>query len=122
VRLERRPLVDYRQHGGNEIGAAAPTLRYKISRVLEGGGAARTARLAERAEILAKRLRRIGADPALTAEAEAKARFEAERAARPRVRLARAPGVARRLASGGYARFASRGALDAVRDLLGRAG
>lgn len=117
-----RPLpsatIDYRQHGANEIGVARPTLRYKISRVLQPG-AARQQRLARQFRQLAERL---PAFPELDAgdreRIDLKARFEAERSRLSPARAARLVPVIRLLASGGYHRFASQGRMDAVRDLV----
>src|SRR5690606_11439980 len=55
LRLIERPLVDYRQHGGNQIGAHRPGLRQKLGRLTESRGA-RNARLLRRAEQLVERL------------------------------------------------------------------
>lgn len=121
VRVERRPLVDYRQHGGNAIGASAPTLRYKLARLLEPG-AERTRMLARRSGLLATRLAETGAPEAAVRAARRKQDFEASRAAQPRWRPGRLPGILRRLRAGDYASFASRGRTDAIRDLLGAPG
>lgn len=113
------PTIDYRQHDANQIGVAAPTLSRKIRRVLEPRGdrndvlAARFALLAERLEALGDRV-----PPASLEAAREKARFEAERAALPHNRLRRLIPVLRLSAGRRYARFASRGRADIVRDLL----
>jgi glycosyltransferase involved in cell wall biosynthesis len=119
IRPEPRRLIRYRQHGRNQIGATRRTLSDKLSRVfgVEGG---RTAGLAERAELLAQRLRRDGAPDALVARAEGKGRFEAARAALPVSRWARIAPVRRLARRGGYRAFASQGRLDVLRDLLQR--
>lgn len=119
IEVEGRPLIDYRLHGDNAIGARVPTLRAKIARVLEPGRE-RTAGLARRGDDLVERLRREGADPALVRSAELKAGFESSRSALPDRRMARLRPILSRLRSGDYGRFASQGRLDAVRDLLGR--
>jgi len=117
VVVETAPLIDYRLHGANQIGAAEPTLARKVRRVLSAD-AERLPRLATRFEALTAFLEATGASPGHLAAARAKAAFEARRAALPRVRVARAGGVLHGLRRGDYARFASRGRLDAVRDLL----
>lgn len=111
------PLVDYRQHGANEIGAAVPSLRYKIARTLERRGD-RYDVLARRAEILAERLEADGAPEELRIAARAKAEHQRRRAVLPANRLARLPLIAAELRRGRYRAYAGRGALDALRDLL----
>ena len=118
LRVDPRPLVDYRLHGGNAIGARRPTLRVKVARVLEPGRP-RTARLAARAADLVARLVREGAAQELVAAAEAKAAFERRRSALPDRRMARVAPVLSLVRAHDYDRFASQGRLDVVRDLLG---
>jgi glycosyltransferase involved in cell wall biosynthesis len=118
IAVVRDPLVDYRLHGGNEIGARRPTLRVKLARVLESR-ADRNERLARRSADLADRLAGMAdLDESLRSAARGKALFEGRRSALPARRLARIPAVAGFLRRGEYARFASQGHLDAVRDLL----
>lgn len=117
VRAVAEPTIDYRLHGANQIGVAAPTLRYKLSRVFEPRGD-RNAVLARRFTQLAVRLEELGADESVCATARAKARFEDQRAALPRWRWRRLLRVLRLARSGGYTRYASRGRADIVRDLV----
>ncbi|HEV7948757.1 MAG TPA: glycosyltransferase [Glaciihabitans sp.] len=117
-------LIDYRQHGSNQIGVAKPTLLYRIQRML-GTDPNRNRLLATRSRILAKKLAELDGVSAERRElAEAKARFELHRATMPPGHLARIPAVWRASRGGGYQRFASQGSLDILRDLLqtGRAG
>lgn len=116
IRLVDSPELDYRQHGANQIGVAEPTLRYRLSRVVDDSGA-RAAGLARRSAVLADRLELLGFDTQAAA-ARAKSRFEERRSRLPGSRLARIPGIARGLVSGEYRRFASQRSLDAVRDLF----
>lgn len=119
VELVLESTIGYRQHGGNQIGVAAPTIGRKIGRVLEPRGN-RNAVLAERFALLTERLEALGDRVPLefVEAARQKARFEAERATLPPNRLGRL-GAVRRIAAGGrYGRFASRGRADIVRDLL----
>jgi len=110
--------IDYRQHGGNQIGVARPTLGYKLRRMLEPGRqrqqrlAAQFARLAERSGDISG----LGAED--RKRIAAKARFEETRAGFPRRRLKRIVPVLRLAATGGYSRFASQGRRDVARDLL----
>jgi len=117
IAIERRPLIDYRQHGENQIGVAEPTLARKLRRVL-AAEPGRNERLAIRAAGLADYLGEAGAEPRLVALATEKRDFETRRARLPRTRVLRVPALLRLLASGGYRRFASQGRLDALRDLL----
>lgn len=117
------PLIDYRVHGGNQIGAEERTLGYRVRRMLSSRGD-RLETLARRGEELAERLDALGAgadaraNAAVRADARAKLDFDRERAAIPASRLRRV-GAVRRAAKGGrYARLASQGRLDIARDLL----
>ena len=115
--LVDRELIDYRQHGANEIGVAEPRVATKVRRVLAPRGD-RNRVLAERSASLEQRLSGLDVPAELRADAASKRRFEAARAALPRTRVRRIPGVLRMLSRGEYARFASRGRADVLRDLL----
>ncbi|MFE4469962.1 glycosyltransferase family 2 protein [Leifsonia sp. NPDC056824] len=119
VAVVREATIDYRQHGANEIGVAAPTLSRKVARVLEPRGS-RNRDLATRFAILADRLAALGARvPAEYLDAaRSKAAFEARRAALRPNRLLRVVPVARLALSGAYGRYASRGRADILRDLV----
>jgi len=128
LRCLDEPAIQYRIHGANAIGAARPTLRYKLGRVL-GGRGERNARLASRFAELVKRWDSLGVDAARYGvdnsiwearrrRVAQKAQFEQSRAAMPRTRIARVPTVMRLAIQGRYRAFASRGRLDIVRDLL----
>ena len=108
-------LIDYRQHGSNQVGVAKPTLGYKITQVLAPRGR-RTEGLAARSLALAQRLRDHGLAGAELAEE--KHRLEAARAALPAGRLARVLPILRAARGGAYGRYASRGPADMLRDLL----
>ena len=109
--------IGYRQHGANVIGVRAPDLRYKLSRVVMPRGD-RNRRLADQFRVLAERLPQVkGVRRADLDFAVAKAAFERERFSLPASRLRRVPFVVRSAATGRYARFASRGRWDVVRDL-----
>lgn len=114
-------LVDYRQHGSNVIGVAAPTVGYRIRRML-GSEQSRNRALAVRSRILADRLASMpGVSGDHRSAAAAKARFETARAGLPASRVQRLPGILRIARGGHYQRFASQGRLDMVRDLVQRA-
>lgn len=116
--LLEQPLIDYRQHGGNEIGARVLGVRGKAARVGEPR-AQRNTRLLTRAEQLPPRLEALGpaVDSAAVASARAKLAHERRRSALPERRLARIPSVAAATLRGDYHRF-GRGTLDAFRDLI----
>ena len=110
--------IDYRLHGGNQIGVSTPTLRHKLSRTLERRGE-RNQLLAVRFEELARRLEKLDGVPvARRTAAHAKAVFESRRAKFPSNRLRRALPVLRLAATGEYGRYASRGTADILRDLI----
>ena len=107
-------LIEYRQHGGNQIGARKPTLRDKVGRVTESRSA-RNARLAARAEALAARAERFPA--AVRPLLVAKVAHERRRQGYPASRVRRLAPVIGTAVSGGYRRF-GRGRYDVIRDLL----
>jgi glycosyltransferase involved in cell wall biosynthesis len=111
-------LVDYRQHGANQIGAVKPTLRYKLGKLVEPR-TDRNQRLVGRARVLVERLESLGAaiEPARLAAARRKLAHERFRRGLPRARVLRVPAVVGAVVAGRYARY-SRGIPDAVRDLL----
>lgn len=109
--------IGYRQHGANQIGVSAPTLRYKIRRVLQPRGE-RYRGLRVRAEHLLDRLTALGLEPARLDSARAKVAHESSRAALPANRLARVPPILREVRTGRYGRYSSQGMLDVLRDLL----
>lgn len=119
VGVVREATIDYRQHGANEIGVAAPTLTRKVSRVLEARGS-RNRDLAARFGILADRLDELGPSVpvAYRTAARAKAAFETRRAGFPSNRLMRVVPVLRLASTGDYGRYASRGRADILRDLV----
>src|SRR5690606_34951467 len=100
VALIDEPLIDYRVHGGNQIGAEARTLAYRVRRMLASRGD-RLEGLARRGEELVERLEALGADEAVLADAHAKRDFDRERAAIPASRWRR-NGPHRRAARGGH--------------------
>lgn len=112
------PLVRYRQHGTNEIGASKLGVAGKFGRMREPG-AERNRRLLARAEALVARFTELGdlVTPAQQAAVTQKLAHEKLRSSLPANRLRRAPLVARELATGRYRRF-GRGVLDAARDLI----
>lgn len=113
---DRRRLVRYRQHGRNEIGMVRRTLRMRIRRVL-GAEEGRLAGLAVRAEVLARRLEQVGAADQLVEAVKSKAEFEGARSELPRSRWGRIWPVLRLARTGAYARYASQGRFDVLRDL-----
>ncbi|RDV45536.1 glycosyltransferase family 2 protein [Leifsonia sp. ku-ls] len=117
VAVVAEPTIDYRLHGANQIGVVTPTLRYKLSRVLEPRGD-RNERLARRFHLFADRLDALPVTPDIREKARAKAAFEARRAAFPASRARRLWPVLRLARTGAYGRFASRGRADILRDLV----
>ncbi|KAB1659473.1 glycosyltransferase [Pseudoclavibacter chungangensis] len=116
IRVTRAPLIDYRQHGANQIGQRRLGLGEKIARIT-GPGAARQQRKTQRAAALAGRVRALGASAEQETFVRRKAAFERARAALPAARPLRVAHVARRALAGQYETFA-RGLGDVARDLL----
>jgi glycosyltransferase involved in cell wall biosynthesis len=119
VDLLEEPLIDYRQHGGNQIGAREPSLGHKIRRVLQPRGD-RNRDLALRTGILADKLASLGdlVKPADLTAARGKLRIERMRAELPENRVARILPVLKESRSGDYARFTSQGNTEILRDLF----
>lgn len=114
LRLLPEQLIDYRQHGGNQIGAARPTMSQRWAKLREPREP-RASWLVARDEQLVEGLVRAGAPEERVAAARARLAHDQTRRTLPRVNLARLPGILRR--RGDYARY-SRGAIDQLRDLM----
>ena len=110
------PLIDYRQHGGNQIGVTRLAAGGKLARLREPR-TERNARLLARAEDLAERLPVIAPAPGVHAAVQAKLAHEVMRQGLPHGRLRRASPVWREWRSGAYQRY-GRGAQDVLRDLV----
>jgi hypothetical protein len=110
--------IDYRQHGGNQIGARRPTLADRWAKLREPREP-RASRLVARTAALVAALESLGAAvrPERLAAARARLAHEERRRALPRVALARGPRILRAAARGEYARY-SRGSIDVLRDLV----
>jgi len=118
VRLLPEPLIDYRQHGANQIGARRPTAADRWAKLREPREP-RASALVDRTSALISALEGLGAGvPPAHLEA-ARARLEHERRRRdlPRVPIARIPRIALAAARGDYGLY-SRGGIDVLRDLV----
>ncbi|MET4583518.1 glycosyltransferase involved in cell wall biosynthesis [Conyzicola nivalis] len=115
-------LVDYRQHGANQIGVTKLTPVGKIRRLFEPRDD-RNVYLADRARVLLAGLTALGerVPPEVLAKVAAKVRHLDARARLPLPRLLRVVPVVAEAATGRY-RLYSRGHLDIARDLLQPAG
>ncbi|CAN5345478.1 hypothetical protein BH11ACT3_BH11ACT3_06910 [soil metagenome] len=110
-------LLDYRQHGANQIGVQRITLTARLDR-LRQPRQPRNARLLVRARSLVERLARLeGVAPERLALARRKFAHEGRRSALPAARLLRVAGVLEGALRGDYTRFGG-GAQDALRDLV----
>lgn len=110
-------LIDYRQHGRNQIGVKKPTLRYRVGRMLEPRGR-RYEELALRSRRLLERLPDLNPSESVLLLVRRKVNFEADRSRLPRNRLARVSRVWHHYRAGSYATLSSQGDLDVVRDLI----
>lgn len=111
------PLTDYRQHGGNQIGAGSIGMSDRVDRLREPRGP-RNRRLLERAGSLAARYPVDGETaPEAARRIAAKLRHEERRSALPALRIGRLPGVVSELLRGGYRDFGG-GLQDVLRDLV----
>lgn len=111
-------LIDYRQHGMNQIGARKLSLFGKFHRMIEPG-VKRNARLLARAQSLVDGLESLADRIPATALAAArrKLRHEVVRSSLSPTRIKRLVSVVRELRTGRYSEF-GRGPADAVRDLI----
>lgn len=110
-------LIEYRQHGSNQIGVRALSLAGKFRRMVEPGFE-RNRRLLERARSLAERFEDLeGVIPARREAARQNLEHEIVRSSLKPGRPSRIGTVLRELGTGRYRRF-GRGVADAVRDLL----
>ncbi|WP_241976600.1 MULTISPECIES: glycosyltransferase family 2 protein [unclassified Cryobacterium] len=111
-------LVDYRQHGGNQIGVTSLDAAGRLSR-LRTPRTLRNSRLLARAEALDERARGLMPVPpdSYLRLITAKAAHERARSALPSARLRRVLPVLRQWRTGGYARFGL-GPQDVLRDLV----
>jgi glycosyltransferase involved in cell wall biosynthesis len=115
-------LIDYRQHGSNQIGVTKLTPAGRIRRLLEPRDG-RNVYLAERARALLDGLVAQGGrvPTGVLDKARAKVQHQTVRARLPRPRLLRIVPVVAEARTGRY-RLYSRGRLDIARDLLQPAG
>jgi glycosyltransferase involved in cell wall biosynthesis len=118
LRLLPEPLIDYRQHGANQIGARRPTMSDRWAKLREPREP-RAGRLIARTTALVAALERLGAavPPERLAAARARLAHEERRRALPHVPVARAPRILRAALRGDYDRY-SRGPIDVLRDLV----
>ncbi|MEB0273979.1 glycosyltransferase family 2 protein [Cryobacterium sp. 5B3] len=111
-------LVDYRQHGGNQIGVTTLDINGRAGR-LRAPRTLRNERLLARAEALAERAPLLVPEPApdvIRAVTEKRAHEQA-RSMLPAARMLRGVPVLREWCTGRYSRF-GRGAQDVLRDLV----
>jgi glycosyltransferase involved in cell wall biosynthesis len=110
-------LLDYRQHGANQVGARKRGVAERAARIAEPR-AHRLRLLADRSAALRERLTELEVAESVTRLVAAKLEFERNRAQYPDSRLRRIAPVLRQWRSGDYARLSSQGSLDVLRDLL----
>lgn len=112
------PLIQYRQHGSNEIGAAPPTIGVRVGRLREPRRE-RNRRLLARAEALEEVVVTLGETipDAVAGLVRRKSAHERFRSGLPRARMLRTVPIVRAAASGAYHRF-GRARYDVLRDLV----
>jgi glycosyltransferase involved in cell wall biosynthesis len=112
------PLLDYRQHGSNQIGAEKLTLKGKFNRLREPRQA-RNQRLATNFGFLLGRLEQLGSRVSQqdVKRAKGKLAHESVRLGLPESRARRILPILREQARGNYRRY-GRGLIDVLRDLL----
>ncbi|MDM0067687.1 glycosyltransferase family 2 protein [Variovorax sp. J31P207] len=112
------PLIDYRQHEANQIGARRDSLLAKVRKALGSRGSTHVER-AVKAELLLARLQTIGdkVERGTLEKVRSKLEHQRFRAALPASRWSRAVPVLREAMTGRYNKF-GRGARGVVRDLF----
>lgn len=112
------PLIDYRQHGGNQIGARRDTFREKLQKALGSRGSTHVKRAAKAEQVL-QRLLGFGEriSPQRIEQVRGKVTHQNFRAHLPKSRLARIGPVLREAATGRYDLY-GRGFRGIVRDLF----
>ena len=118
VDVLEQPLIDYRQHGRNQIGARRDTLREKLHKALASRGNTHVER-AHKAQQLMERLEALGAaaKPGLVEQVRGKLEHQRFRARLPASRVARCWPVLREAMTGRYELY-GRGVRGIVRDLF----
>jgi hypothetical protein len=119
VDVEQVPLLDYRQHGGNQIGAQRENLPEAIRRAFKPRGDWHTHRLVRAQELETRLVALSISGPALEAVREKVAHHRA-RANLPAGRARRPLPILREWTTGRYRRF-GRGLRGVIKDLLERA-
>ena len=119
VDVELAPLLDYRQHGGNQIGARRENLWEAIRRATKERGDWHTHRLLRAQELEARLAQLSVSAPVLDAVRE-KVAHHRTRAAFPAGRVRRPLPILREWSTGRYRRF-GRGLRGVIKDLLERA-
>jgi glycosyltransferase involved in cell wall biosynthesis len=116
VQLIPEPLIDYRQHGSNQIGARKPTMADRFQRLSEPR-TERARRMVDRAVLWADHARALEVAPAVQSQLDSKVAHELWRSRLPEARLWRFFPILGCFLSGRYGRY-SRGAIDALRDAV----
>jgi hypothetical protein len=118
VDLLEQPLIDYRQHESNQIGARRDTFAAKVRKALASRGSTHVER-AFKAELLLGRLQTFGeaVSPEFLAKVRSKIEHQRFRAALPASRIARCLPILREAMTGRYDKF-GRGFRGVVRDLF----
>lgn len=118
VDVVEEPLLDYRQHGNNQIGASRDSFSAKVNKALASRGNTHVER-ARKAEQLLVWLDALGGDAsdARREKVRGKLTHQRFRAALPPARLARIAPVLREAATGRYGLY-GRGFRGVVRDLF----
>jgi GT2 family glycosyltransferase len=118
VDLLEQPMIDYRQHESNQIGARRDTFTAKVRKALASRGSTHVER-AFKAELLLARLQKFGdaVSPEILAKVRSKIEHQRFRAALPASRIARCLPILREAMTGRYDKF-GRGFRGVVRDLF----
>lgn len=117
VVLVDEPLVDYRQHGANAIGAVRPTLGHKLGQLRKPRTPRNALLLARTEELLARVDTWESPEPSMVAALRGRVAHERMRSGLRSARLTRVRPVLGAVRRGDYAVY-GRGAMDVLRDLV----
>ncbi len=117
LRFCAEPLIEYRQHTGNQLGLRRESVLDRMRKALRPVGHKEDIRRLKVIDHLYERIRALGCRPTVLQEVRGKLQHVQMRTSLPSGRLLRVQPVIRELASGRYSKYSSwRGA---VRDLVG---
>ncbi|MDN4641970.1 glycosyltransferase family 2 protein [Agreia sp. PsM10] len=118
LRILPQPVVSYRQHDKNVLGAGSSRRSARLRRLLKSGESTANRNVRRFTTLLAHRAATSNADEQLVLRTLARLAFEERRARLPRSFVPRLAAIVGLLRNGDYARHSPNGRVEAVRDLI----